>query len=85
MGKKSRMKQQRQEKVRSPDVDQLLEDYFATKEALDTGPGVAFFRGQAVTSESLSERLFAAGEALGIQRIELLTAMVVEMNRELVL
>ena len=79
------MKQQRREKERSPDVDRLLEDYFATKEALDTGSGLAFFRGQAVTSESLSERFFAAGEALGIPRMELFTALVVEMNRDLVL
>lgn len=67
------------------DVDWLLEDYFATKEALETGSGLAFFRGQAVTGESLSERFFAAGEALGIPRMELFTALVVEMNRDLVL
>lgn len=85
MGKKSRMKQRRREKVRSPEVNRLLEDYFATKEALDTGPGVAFFRGQAVTSESLTERFFAAGEALGVPRTELFAALVVEMNHDLVL
>ncbi len=66
-------------------MDLLLDDYFATKEALDTGSGLAFFRGQAVTSESLTERFFAAGEALGIRRTELFTALVVEMNRDLVL
>lgn len=83
MGKKLRMKQQRRAKVQSPEVDRLLDEYFATKEALETGLGIAFFQGQPVTSESLSEQFYAAGAALGIPRMELFTTMVVEMNHDL--
>lgn len=80
MGKKSRLKEQRRASTRSPEIDRLLGDYFTTKEALDKGSGIAFFRGQPVTSESFPQRFFEAGEALNIPRMELFTALAVEMN-----
>lgn len=80
MGKKSRLKEQRRASKRSPEIDQLLEDYFTTKEALDKGLGITFFRGQPVTSESFTQRFFEEGEALNIPRMELFIALTVEMN-----
>ena len=84
MGKKSRAKAQRHTPQsvpkNSPALEQLLEDYFTTKRALAASTGIVFFRGKPVTDESFSAQFFEVGEALGIDRMELMMALTVKMN-----
>ena len=80
MGKKSRAKKEPLTKPNPTGMSGLIEDYLKAKAALESGSGIVFFQGQPVTRESLSEQFFAAGEARGLSRMNLLIELTVATN-----
>ena len=92
MGKKSRLKRERQGVPKPPQPPRRNlspaseHDWQASElerligDYLNAGADRAFFRGQPVDYETLAKRFFEAGESQGFDRKGLLVALTVAMN-----
>lgn len=81
MGKKSRLKEERRAYKLPPITNELLTDYFLAQKALETGPGIAFFRGQPVTDDSLYDCLCDEGAKHGISQTDMMIEVTLATRR----
>lgn len=72
MGKKSRLKKERQLQQPSEMITELIEDYLAAEAKLTVDTPEVFFRGKMTTADAIFDRIFEEGEKLGFSESDII-------------